>query len=126
LLAGTPTEAGDFGFQVTFTETSTGVSDSRSILLHVSDPGSPVISTPNQLPDATVGTPYSTALAATPAGGTWTITYGSLPLGLDLNASTGVISGTPTFPDPEIFIVKYTQGNTSNTKAFSLNSHAAP
>jgi hypothetical protein len=126
LLSGTPTAAGDYGFTVTFTETSTGASDKQAYLLHVSAPGSPVISTPNQLPDATVGTPYSTTLAATPTGGTWSITYGSLPLGLTLNASTGVISGTPTFPDPEIFIAKYTKGATSNTKAFSLDSHAAP
>jgi hypothetical protein len=124
LLAGTPTAAGDYGFTVTFTETSTGASDKQAYLLHVSDPGSPVISTASTLPDATVGTPYSTTLTATPTGGTWSITYGSLPLGLSLNASTGVISGTPTFPDPEIFIAKYTKGATSNTKAFSLNSHA--
>ncbi|RNL78963.1 beta strand repeat-containing protein [Nocardioides marmorisolisilvae] len=126
LLAGTPTAAGDYGFTVTFTETATGASDKQAYLLHVSDPGSPVISTASQLPDATVGTPYTTTLSATPTGGTWSITYGSLPLGLTLNASTGVISGTPTFPDPEIFIAKYTKGSTSNTKAFSLNSKAAP
>ncbi|MFL6023427.1 MAG: putative Ig domain-containing protein [Marmoricola sp.] len=125
LVSGTPAAAGDYGFTVTFTETATGSTDQRAFLLHVSDPGSPVISTPNQLPDAVVGTPYSTALAATPTGGTWSITYGSLPLGLSLNESTGVISGTPTFPDPELFIVKYTSGATSNTKAFSINSQAA-
>ncbi|MFL6106439.1 MAG: putative Ig domain-containing protein [Marmoricola sp.] len=126
LLSGTPTQAGDYGFTVTFTETSTGASDKQAYLLHVSDPGSPVISTASQLPDGTVGTAYTTTLAATPTGGTWSITYGSLPLGLSLNASTGVISGTPSFPDPEIFIAKYTKGATSNTKAFSLTTKAAP
>ncbi|MFL6154919.1 MAG: putative Ig domain-containing protein [Marmoricola sp.] len=126
LLSGTPTAVGDYGFTVTFTETSTGASDNQVYLLHVSAPGSPVISTPNQLPDATVGTAYSTTLAATPTGGTWSITYGSLPVGLTLNSATGEISGTPGFAENAIFIVKYTKGATSNTKAFSLDANAAP
>src|SRR5215472_10598452 len=45
-----------------------------------------------------VGTPYSTTLIAN-GGNTpyaWTITSGTLPSGLSLNSSTGLISGTPT------------------------------
>ena len=56
--------------------------------------------TTTNLPSATVGVAYSQTLAET--GGmtpiTWTITSGALPVGLSLNASTGVISGTPTKP----------------------------
>jgi RHS repeat-associated protein len=50
------------------------------------------------LNDGTVGQAYSATLGAT--GGTtaysWSITSGTLPGGLSLNASTGTISGTPT------------------------------
>lgn len=50
------------------------------------------------LPSATVGAAYSFALAA--QGGvapyTWLVSSGTLPSGLQLAASTGVISGTPT------------------------------
>ena len=49
------------------------------------------------LADGQVGVPYSQTLVAT--GGTtpftWTLTSGSLPGGLTLNASSGLISGTP-------------------------------
>src|SRR5262249_43820580 len=49
-------------------------------------------------PAGQVGVAYSTTLAAT--GGTapftWTVTAGTLPNGLLLNAATGAITGTPT------------------------------
>jgi len=60
--------------------------------------GNLVISTAPQLPNGTVGNAYSATLAAT-GGATpyhWSVTSGSLPAGLTLNATTGVISGTPT------------------------------
>src|SRR5262249_6368208 len=50
------------------------------------------------LPEATAGTAYTFALAAT--GGrepySWRIADGALPDGLSLNATSGVISGTPS------------------------------
>jgi hypothetical protein len=58
---------------------------------------SPLHITTSSLPDATIGTPYSTTLQA--AGGTpkykWKRTSGSLPAGLVLKKKTGTISGTP-------------------------------
>jgi Putative Ig domain len=54
--------------------------------------------TTTSLPGAQVGKPYAATLTA--AGGTpplsWSLTAGSLPSGLALTPSSGVISGTPT------------------------------
>jgi hypothetical protein len=49
------------------------------------------------LPNAVIGQPYNQTLVASAsvAPYTWSIISGSLPAGLSLNSSTGVISGTP-------------------------------
>jgi len=64
--------------------------------------GPPTIKTAS-LPQGAVNTPYGStglgvAISATGGTGayTWSISSGSLPPGLTLNSSTGVISGTPT------------------------------
>jgi hypothetical protein len=119
LISGTVTETGEFPLIVTFTETATGNSSKQAYSLHVEAPGSPQITT-TALPNGAIGTPYSQTLAATPTGGTWSITTGSLPVGLSLNATTGEISGTPTVPENALFVVTYTKGATHNTKFLSL------
>lgn len=64
-----------------------------------SSPVSPTFAiTTTWLPPGTESTAYSTQLASnggTPAY-TWSVSSGSLPAGLTLGASTGIISGTPT------------------------------
>jgi uncharacterized protein (TIGR03437 family) len=57
--------------------------------------------TPLGLPPGAPGVSYTTTLKATggvPPYVNWTVVNGSLPLGLMLNSSTGMISGTPVFP----------------------------
>ena len=62
------------------------------------DPSSPVKISTSSLPTGQLGTAYNTSLTAT--GGvlpyTWSLTSGTLPAGLTLNASTGAITGTPS------------------------------
>ena len=84
------------------------------------------ITTGSTLPAAQVGSPYSQTLAA--AGGlppyNWSITTGSLPAGLALSTSTGVLSGTPSTSGNFNFTVRVSDGGQPTpqtaTKAFSL------
>ena len=59
---------------------------------------SPLVVVTTTLPSGQVGNAYSATLGA--SGGTtpykWSLSSGSLPAGLSLNASTGAISGVPT------------------------------
>jgi uncharacterized protein YjdB len=60
------------------------------------------------LESAVVGMPYTHTLSAAGGDGrnTWSIFAGNLPAGLNLHASTGLISGTPTSSGISSFIVQ--------------------
>jgi Putative Ig domain len=97
-ITGTPSAAvasTPLTFKVT-DSSSPALTQTANLTLTVS-PVSLVIST-SSLPNGQTGAAYSATLAA--AGGvspyTWSLTRGSLPAGLNLNASTGVITGTPS------------------------------
>jgi hypothetical protein len=72
--------------------------------------GSPLTITTTSLPNGTLGQSYTTTLQAT--GGTapytWTIATGSLPPGLSVSSSTGVISGIPTTAGTYAFTAQVT------------------
>jgi Putative Ig domain len=111
VITGTPTASGAFDFTVTVTDSSSPPGAAEMPLsITVAQPL--VITTPG-LQDATVGSSYSATLTAT--GGvapyTWSITAGTLPAGLTLDPSTGVITGTPTASGAFDFTVTVTDSN---------------
>lgn len=81
------------------------------------------ITTTSPLTAAKIGVAYSKTLVATGGGPySWSLTVGTLPTGLNLNAATGVISGTPTVGGSKTFTVKVVgAGGASATKQFTLN-----
>jgi hypothetical protein len=83
----------------------------------------PLSITTSTLPTGTQNVAYSATLIA--SGGqtpyTWLITTGSFPSSLNLNPSTGVISGTPTGAGTSSFTVQVTDANSNTaTKALSI------
>lgn len=112
VLTGTPTEAGDFVLNVAVTDSahSPGMATGNfSITI-----AAPLQITTTSLPSGSPGVFYSTTLAAT--GGfspyTWSITQGSLPGGLTLNATSGLISGTPTNSGTSSFTIQVSDNGT--------------
>lgn len=100
-IAGTPTAAGAFNFTATVVDQfglSSVQTDSVDCAITVTQICTPVSLGCVAASSGTVGTAYSAQLSVT--GGvapyTFSIIYGSLPPGLSLNPTTGIISGTPT------------------------------
>ena len=76
---------------------NSGTSNTRTVSLTITNPAAPVITGSAGTASGTVGSFFS--YTPTSSGGSvnsYTVTGSSLPPGLSLNASTGIISGTPT------------------------------
>lgn len=99
-ITGTPNSAGDYNFTVQVMDSAQGLPStvSQALMIHV---GTQITLSSTALPDAIIGQVYSTSIPAT--GGTGTLTYsltgGSLPIGLSLDPS-GIVSGTATVANP--------------------------
>ena len=72
-----------------------------------------LVVTTTSLPNAAPTVAYSDTLTATGGDGsyTWSVTIGSLPTGLSLTNSTGLISGTPSAVGSQTFTVEVTSGD---------------
>ncbi|WP_161781491.1 putative Ig domain-containing protein [Janthinobacterium lividum] len=121
LLSGTPTAAGSFtltaqaadAHQFTGTQSYTLVVSSATVSL-----------TPATLPNPTAEAVYTTTLTA--AGGTapytFSVSSGTLPAGLSLNAATGVLSGTTNVAGSFPFSIKVTDSSTGAGAPFSATN----
>jgi hypothetical protein len=137
-ITGTPTTAGNYSFTV---QASIGVGANGIQVTHAytvviaAAQVPPVSISTTSLPNGAVGVSYSQGITATGGYGlgtyTYTLTQGSLPPGLQLNASSGVIYGTPTTAGSFNFTVQVaSQSGTSSVLtaygAFSINIPLPP
>lgn len=113
-ISGTPSGGGTSNFTVQVTDTNTPPGTASAPLSITIAPAVQLSVTTTSLPPGTAGTAYSATLAA--AGGvypyTWSITNGTLPSGLQLNAITGAITGTPTTAGTSNFTVQVADSET--------------
>ena len=97
MITGVPNSSGTFGFTVQVADKSSPAQTAAAPLAITAVVGSPALVITGALPAGTAGVAFAAGL--TVAGGTpaytWSVSNGSLPAGLTLAATTGVISGTP-------------------------------
>jgi YVTN family beta-propeller protein len=125
VISGTPTSVGSVPFTITATN-SVGT-DAHAYTMSVDPaPVAPIIMTAS-LPNGTMGTAYSSTISATgfPAP-TFSVSTGSLPAGLSLDATSGVVSGTPTATDPATFTVTATNSVGSDSQTYNVTFDAVP
>jgi len=122
VIDGTPTSAGTFGFTVRAYD-SWFFYDDKALSISVA-PG-PLSILTTSLPDGQLGVAYSQAITA--VGGVtpyvWFLSAGSLPEGLSLDASSGLVGGTPTASGVSSFTVGVTDSNSpaaTVTAGFSI------
>jgi hypothetical protein len=119
-----PNGTRNFTVKVTDSSAAGAQSATQALSILVNLPAAPSITT-TTLPAAIEGTNYSQPVAG--AGGltpyTFTVSAGTLPAGLALNASTGVISGKPSGPNAtSSFTIKLTdKSNPAQTATQALS-----
>ena len=118
VISGEPTTAGSYVFFATVTDI-TGTSSPQGFIITVTQ--IPLSFLTTTLPDATEDTSYSQKVNVT--GGTspytWSIVSGSLPDGLSLRSSTGIINGSPDddTAGSYSFVIRVTDSSASTLSA---------
>jgi hypothetical protein len=122
VLSGTPAIPNAYDFVITVTDTSG--SDSREYSILVADDGSytGLTITTLTINPMTVNQPFTQTLQSRNSQGSvvWALVDDDeLPLGLSLNPSTGVISGTPLIPSSYQFDISLTDTVASTSRSYT-------
>jgi Putative Ig domain len=128
LISGTPTQTGIFSFWVNLSDQNPPsaawcrpAQAQRQLTITILS-GLSIDQRAPTLTPAQVNTPYSFQFTAT--GGTsltWSVKTGSLPPGLTLNTSTGLLSGTATTAGDYNFQIQTTDGTRTDVQTYTLS-----
>jgi len=124
-IGGTPTVTGTNTFTTKVADAAKPVPNTQSLSLSITIAAAPVppLACTATLPSGQATVAYSGAINCT--GGTkpysFAVTIGSLPAGLSLNSTTGVISGTPTTAGTFNFTVTITD-STTGAQLFKIDA----
>jgi hypothetical protein len=128
VLSGTPTAGGTFNFTIGATDTSPSPGPfvgSQAYTVVIAPPTIVLPATP--LPGATLGAAYTTSILPA-SGGTspyaYAVTAGALPGGLNLNAATGAITGTPSALGTFNFSITATDSSTGTGPYTATQSYS--
>lgn len=132
LISGTPTTAGTQKFTVTATDAARLTVSATYAIAVASAATVPVALSPasGALKNGTVDADYSGVTIAASGGTapyTYTVTSGSLPAGLTLDRTDGMVSGTPTAAGTQKFSITATDAKGAiATLAYSIMVKASP
>ena len=129
VITGTPTATGTYAFTVQLTDSSAvPYTVTANETINISNPVPPLSLIGGPQPQGEVGIPYTTSFVAT--GGvmpySWSISAGTLPAGLSISPTTGVISGTPTAPGTSNFTVQVQDSTTATATAAASITVVSP
>jgi hypothetical protein len=129
VVSGTPSANGTFSATIKATNKN-GQVTSIAVTFVVSTPGAPVITGPGTAFSYPTLIPVSLQLTATQNPTSFAVSSGTLPTGLTLNTTTGLISGTPTATQSSAAVL-FTATNGAGTSstysiAFTVTATTAP
>lgn len=121
VLSGTPSASGSWTFSVAATSTA----DATNVVpgtYTIAIVGAVDITSPRTIPAGKVGVPYAYAVQAANVVGVprWDLAGGSLPPGITLDATTGVLAGTPTRSGTWHFNVRIKDASTDDALTLTL------
>jgi putative Ig domain-containing protein len=133
LISGTPTQSGNWVFWVTMTDIPASQggpswcnenppnSTQRQFSIAITQ-GLTIAQRQASLGVIAVNAPYSLQLTANGGGTlTWSVISGALPAGITLNASSGLLSGTPTAKGDFSFKIQVTDGSRTDAQTYALS-----